>query len=642
METGQPLRKEELVVAADGSHHWLLVIKAPLRMPTGEIAGIVGVGREITDRKLAEEALAWTADSNAAMAELSRTLLSEMTAEQISAQVLETARRLTGSPCGYVGYVDLDTGHFRTSATVGMTPAAADGEDGDDGRVFRDGSEGRSPLLINSVVDYSPSVQETAGQKGIRNLLAVPAIAGDRLVGRIVLANSPGGYSQGHLSLIQRMATLYAIVLERERAGRELLKALDDARCGQAEIEALLQAARAVLLHERFEDVAPVIFDGLSRLVGAHAGFVSLLTEDGKQQRTVCKRLPGSKCRLNVDSPVERSPLFRQASDSGRTTYCNEISPGRLPKGHVPIQNALYAPIFLEGEVVGLLALGDKPGGFDDEDAMTTSTFAELASLALHHFSTMQSLEQSEERFRLVAQSASDAIISVNSKGLVVFWNRQAERLFGYTADEAMGRSLSFIMPRSMPVDHEAAMLSMVADGHGLSKAHPIEVMGLHKDGQELPLELSLASWKTGEGQFFTGIVRNITERKQAEARQRAERQAAEVRAIVARILQEQRPLKERFRDVLRHLTQVEDLQAKEDGVVFLLDGSTNRLEPFAAGDAWSLNEGAGRRHWTEASACADWRSRRARSWSAATARRTNAIPAMTQPCSRTATMRSL
>ena len=128
-----------------------------------------------------------------------------------------------------------------------------------------------------------------------------------------------------------------------------------------------------------------------------------------------------------------------------------------------------------------------------------------------------ESLRLREERFRSVAQTASDAIITVNNEGQIVFWNLAAERIFGYLASEVLGKPLSFLMPKRFWKDHQNGLTRVVSTGKSHMMGKTVEMVGLGRDGGEFPVELSLATWKTEEGNFFTGIVRDITARKQAE-----------------------------------------------------------------------------------------------------------------------------
>jgi len=126
-------------------------------------------------------------------------------------------------------------------------------------------------------------------------------------------------------------------------------------------------------------------------------------------------------------------------------------------------------------------------------------------------------LRDSEEQFRSVLQSAHDAIISIDSRGKVIFWNRAAEKIFGYTAHEAIGEPVSITMPQRFRERHAEGLHRIVATGKARIIGKKTEVVGLKKDGAEFPLELTLAKWETSRGMHFTGILRDITERKRGE-----------------------------------------------------------------------------------------------------------------------------
>ena len=121
--------------------------------------------------------------------------------------------------------------------------------------------------------------------------------------------------------------------------------------------------------------------------------------------------------------------------------------------------------------------------------------------------------EESERRFRAIAQSANDAIITADSGGDVVDWNPSAARLFGYTAAEIGGQPMLRLIPERF---QDRLRAGLAREQHLLGKA--VELAGLRKDGSEFPLELSLAQWEIASGRYFTAVIRDITERKLNEA----------------------------------------------------------------------------------------------------------------------------
>jgi PAS domain S-box-containing protein len=126
-------------------------------------------------------------------------------------------------------------------------------------------------------------------------------------------------------------------------------------------------------------------------------------------------------------------------------------------------------------------------------------------------------IKDSEARFRSVAESASEAIITADREGRIVYWNRGAEFMFGYTGKEALGQSLEILMSERYRPVHREALRGAVTSGEQRIMGKTLELHGRRKGGTEFPLELSVTTWETPEGRFFSGIIRDITARRQAE-----------------------------------------------------------------------------------------------------------------------------
>ena len=128
-----------------------------------------------------------------------------------------------------------------------------------------------------------------------------------------------------------------------------------------------------------------------------------------------------------------------------------------------------------------------------------------------------EELKESEERFRSVTQSASEAIIIADSKGEIISWNDGAQITFGYVEQEVLGKALTVLMPERYREAHRKGLERVGSTGeiHIIGKA--MELFGLRKDSSEFPLEISLSSWETKKGRFYAGIARDVTARKRAE-----------------------------------------------------------------------------------------------------------------------------
>jgi PAS domain S-box-containing protein len=120
-------------------------------------------------------------------------------------------------------------------------------------------------------------------------------------------------------------------------------------------------------------------------------------------------------------------------------------------------------------------------------------------------------------QLQAVTDTANDAIISADERGRIVYFNRGAERMFGHPADKILGRPLTLLMPARFHEAHSAGFQRFLATGEARVVGKTVELTARMSDGKEFPVDLSLASWTTAQGTFFTAIVRDITARKQAE-----------------------------------------------------------------------------------------------------------------------------
>ncbi len=127
-----------------------------------------------------------------------------------------------------------------------------------------------------------------------------------------------------------------------------------------------------------------------------------------------------------------------------------------------------------------------------------------------------RSLELSEMKFRSVVQAANDAIISSDSNGKIISWNKGAQTIFGYAEKEVLGEPATILMPEQYRGIHSREFESFRSTGESKNEGKMHESQGLRKDGSEFPAEISVTTWKIEEGTFFTCILRDITKRKKA------------------------------------------------------------------------------------------------------------------------------
>ena len=125
---------------------------------------------------------------------------------------------------------------------------------------------------------------------------------------------------------------------------------------------------------------------------------------------------------------------------------------------------------------------------------------------------------ESDETTRLIVDNALDAVISMDAEGIITGWNHQSEDIFGWTRAEAIGERLeAMIVPEQYRAAHRAGLKRLVDTGEAKLLKQRIEITALHKDGHEIPVELSITPLQSHGKLVFSGFLRDITARKAAE-----------------------------------------------------------------------------------------------------------------------------
>lgn len=141
-------------------------------------------------------------------------------------------------------------------------------------------------------------------------------------------------------------------------------------------------------------------------------------------------------------------------------------------------------------------------------------------------------LRHSEARNRAIVDAAADAIVTIDEKGRIGSFNRAAERIFGYSAAEVLGRNLSILMPPPYRQDHDAYIARYLTTGEARIIGIGREVQGRHKDGRIFPVELAVGEGNLAGQRLFAGVMRDITDRKRAESALRTAKEEAERAAL--------------------------------------------------------------------------------------------------------------
>jgi len=129
-----------------------------------------------------------------------------------------------------------------------------------------------------------------------------------------------------------------------------------------------------------------------------------------------------------------------------------------------------------------------------------------------------EALRESEEKYRVITNSALDAIIEIDPDGKVTHWNPATEKMFGYTKDEIMGKDVhDYLMPKKFREQYEIGFEKFRKTGTGPAVGQVFELTAIHKDGHEFPIEIAVSPIEKQGQNWASTIIRNITKRKQAE-----------------------------------------------------------------------------------------------------------------------------
>lgn len=144
-------------------------------------------------------------------------------------------------------------------------------------------------------------------------------------------------------------------------------------------------------------------------------------------------------------------------------------------------------------------------------------TFLSLAAVIAERRRTEQALAQSEHKYNSVVETAHDVVVTINEHSEILYINAVAEKLFGYRVAEMIGQNLAMLMPERLRARHLTSFGDYLRTGQRHISWDNVELLGRHKDGHEIPLEVSFGESTQGAVRLFTGVMRDVTSRKQAE-----------------------------------------------------------------------------------------------------------------------------
>jgi len=159
----------------------------------------------------------------------------------------------------------------------------------------------------------------------------------------------------------------------------------------------------------------------------------------------------------------------------------------------------------------------DTPRSFSTEDAYFLQSVANVLAGAVERTETEQALRESEAKARAILETTVDGIITIDADGVIESFNAAAEDIFGYEAEEVLGKNVTVLMPSPYREEHDEYLRSYHETGRRKIVGIGREVTGLRKDGSTFPMDLAVSEVELGDRTLFTGVVRDISERRRLE-----------------------------------------------------------------------------------------------------------------------------
>ena len=182
------------------------------------------------------------------------------------------------------------------------------------------------------------------------------------------------------------------------------------------------------------------------------------------------------------------------------------------------LQSAFAFPVLVGTDAIAVLEFMSSAQREPDYELLETmASLGRQIGQFIKRKEAEEAVTQSFELYRSLTDSASDAIITMDESSTILLANRATEEVFGYSSSELKGQSLMMLMPPAYRVRHEQSLARYLETNRKHLNWHGMELPGLRKDGQEILMEVSFGEFVLKDRRFFTGFMRDITQRKKVE-----------------------------------------------------------------------------------------------------------------------------
>jgi diguanylate cyclase (GGDEF)-like protein/PAS domain S-box-containing protein len=330
-------------------------------------------------------------------------------------------------------------------------------------------------------------------------------------------------------------------ISERKRAEMELVRQ-------GAVLSVINRVLRETLSCETDADVARVCIEEAQKLTSSDFGFIGEMNQAGRFD-TIALTDPGwEACRMPRSSGVrmikdmELRGIWSRVLRDERPVIVNDPAshPDRVgtPEGHPPLTSFLGVPLKHRGKTIGMIGLANKESGYDVADQENVEAISMAFVEALNRKRAEEALQESERRYRLLAENVSDVIFTTDMSMRYTYVSPSVSRIRGYTVEEVMAGTLAeSLAPASLEVASKVLAEELArgkAEQREPGRSRTLEVELYHKDGSTIWSEVTATFLRGPDGEpvGLLGISRDISERKKAEQERVRLYAELEVRAI--------------------------------------------------------------------------------------------------------------
>lgn len=306
----------------------------------------------------------------------------------------------------------------------------------------------------------------------------------------------------------------------------------DDNKRAELRLQTQYVVTRALAESDRLREAAPKVLEAVGESLGWEVGALWRVDRGGEVLRCVETWHVSGIAVAEFEEISKREPFPKGVGLPGRVWESGEaawitdiVTNDNFPRASFAEKEGLHGafafPILLGDEVLGVMEFFSHELREPDEDVleMMGGVGSQIGQFIERKLAE-EARSESEERFRTLAETASDAIITIDEESKILYVNHAGENIFGHTVKEMTGSDLTMLMPDYLRHLHRAGLQRYVETGHKHISWDGVELPGLHRNGHEIPVEISFSEFVQKGKRYFTGIIRDITERKRAEGAQ--------------------------------------------------------------------------------------------------------------------------